>query len=810
MMISTWFFLALIVVLVVVALTVGGVALILALATRSRPRPARQSGGRSKLVPVVLGTLALLAVFFVLTVAAVLVLGWTANASLDIAYAAVLGVAVLAVLSLPTAGLVFWLMSGGRKDAPAPRREPAGPGFRLVVAAWVIGVVIITVIGLGYESSRLGFRWLGVERYEWAAHFKITAPVIAGALIFWTVLRYAWVNRRRLAASVRFAYDTPARPAAVIPAAPTPAPAAAPPARPASPPSPPAFKWPDDEQSLLRQRLLAVLLSLLIVGGLLVMFVEVVPRAGFGVSAVMLYVIAFVTVLSAIAGLLRWGFRRPAKLAGAPVVLSPAVAAADGGGEPRRSPESSRACPRCGAAIAAGAPEGLCPRCLLGDLLPEDPKHSPTTAYGPFVPPEVEEVAAFFPQLEVIRLIGQGGMGAVYLARQKALDRLVALKLINAREDDPTFAERFAREAKAMARLSHPNVVTVYESGVADSLPYLVMEYVDGVTLRDAMRTKKLTPAEALKVIPQVCDALEYAHSQGVVHRDVKPENILLDRSGKVKIADFGLAKLADPDGVSLTRTHQAMGTPHYMAPEQWERPGEVDHRADIYALGVLLYELLTGELPLGRFDPPSVKARVDARIDELVLRALAKEPDRRFQHASDVKLALARLAEVGGWVRSPTFREYKSKATFLGWPLVHVVGGRNPRTGRPKVAKGWIAIGDGAAVGGIAVAGGQAVGGVAVSGGMSFGVVALSGGIAGGVFALAGGIALALAAAAAGGMAIAGGLAVAGGFAVGTFALGGAAKGFHVLSGERQDPDFGQRLGEWVQTIWTDYLWPF
>jgi tRNA A-37 threonylcarbamoyl transferase component Bud32 len=372
-------------------------------------------------------------------------------------------------------------------------------------------------------------------------------------------------------------------------------------------------------------------------------------------------------------------------------------------------------CPKCGQPIPAGSPQGLCPRCLLqGVILPPD-RPSPTLAFvEAYVAPPVEEVAKLFPHLEVKELIGQGGMGAVYLARQTALDRLVALKLVRPRETDPTFAERFVREAKAMARLNHPHVVAVYESGAAGGLPYLVMEYVDGVTLRDAMRERKLSPAEALAIVPQICDALEYAHGQGVVHRDVKPENILLGRDGRVKIADFGLAKVTDPAGVSLTGTRQAMGTPHYMAPEQWEKPGEVDHRADIYALGVVLYELLTGELPLGRFDPPSQKIQLDIRLDEVVLRALAKEPDRRYQHASDVKTALDAIRSgAGGWVKTPTFREYRSKQAFLGLPLVHVVGGLDPLTGRPKTAKGWLAIGDARAIGGIARVGGRRGGGL-------------------------------------------------------------------------------------------------
>ena len=173
------------------------------------------------------------------------------------------------------------------------------------------------------------------------------------------------------------------------------------------------------------------------------------------------------------------------------------------------------------------------------------------------------------------------------------------------------------------------------------------MEYVDGVNLRHALRAGRLAPREALAIVPQICDALQYAHDQGVVHRDIKPENVLLDRTGRVKIADFGLAKLLGkgPDDFTLTRTQQVMGTPRYMAPEQIEKPTTVDHRADIYSLGVVLYEMLTGELPLGRFEPPSHKVQVDVRIDEVVLRTLEKEPERRYQRASQVKTELASAA---------------------------------------------------------------------------------------------------------------------------------------------------------------------
>jgi hypothetical protein len=165
------------------------------------------------------------------------------------------------------------------------------------------------------------------------------------------------------------------------------------------------------------------------------------------------------------------------------------------------------------------------------------------------------------------------------------------------------------------------------------------MEFVDGLSLRHLMKGRGLTPEEALKVVPKICESLEYAHSKGVIHRDIKPENILIDREGRVKIADFGLARLiAGNDPASqVTATHVVMGTPGYMAPEQYQSMS-VDHRADIYSLGAVFYEMLTGQLPVGRFDPPSRKIQVDVRLDEIVLKTLENEPDRRYQRAVDVK----------------------------------------------------------------------------------------------------------------------------------------------------------------------------
>jgi len=239
-------------------------------------------------------------------------------------------------------------------------------------------------------------------------------------------------------------------------------------------------------------------------------------------------------------------------------------------------------------------------------------------------------------------------MGAVYKARQPKLDRFVALKILPLRlAQEPLFAERFEREGRLLARLNHPNIVGVHDFGQAGGLYYLMMEYVDGVNLRQAFASTYFTPQQALSVIPKICEALQFAHDEGVLHRDIKPENILLDTKGRVKIADFGIAKFAGVDDkTGLTATGATIGTPHYMAPEQIERPSDVDHRADIFSLGVVFYEMLTGELPLGRFAAPSERTTaLDVRIDQVVMRALEKDRDRRQQSANEVRTQVESLS---------------------------------------------------------------------------------------------------------------------------------------------------------------------
>ena len=332
--------------------------------------------------------------------------------------------------------------------------------------------------------------------------------------------------------------------------------------------------------------------------------------------------------------------------------------------------KTMKICFGCQKPIEANAPDGLCPECLLkaglGTAVGLGPDSQAEVGQVPFVAPTPEELVKPFPQLEILGFIGQGGMGAVYKARQKALDRIVALKILPPGiGKDPAFAQRFTREAKALAKLNHPGIVTLYEFGQADGLFFFLMEFVDGVNLRHLLEAGRVSPREALAIVPQICDALQYAHDQGIVHRDIKPENILLDRQGRVKVADFGLAKLVEMDagGIpltpslspsggegapALTEAGKVMGTPQYMAPEQREHPTEVDHRADIYSLGVVFYQMLTGELPGKPIEPPSHTVRVDVRLDEVVLRALEKAPERRYQQVSQMKSAVETISQSG------------------------------------------------------------------------------------------------------------------------------------------------------------------
>ena len=261
----------------------------------------------------------------------------------------------------------------------------------------------------------------------------------------------------------------------------------------------------------------------------------------------------------------------------------------------------------------------------------------------------------------VAGVLGRGAMGVVYLGHDVAIDRQVAIKTIHRRllsgGDGAEWLERFRREVRAAGRCLHPNIVTVFEYGEEDGAPYIVMEYIQGRELRDYLKDRQPLPlANAVAVIVQVLQALGHAHAHGVVHRDIKPGNIILLSDGQVKVTDFGIARMETVSG--MTQVGMTVGTPGYMAPEQF-RGAEADRRADLYATGVVLFELLTGSRPFtGRGaselmyqvlnEPPRkatlLNSRLPPELDDVLAKALTKAPDERFQEAGEFIAALESL----------------------------------------------------------------------------------------------------------------------------------------------------------------------
>jgi predicted Ser/Thr protein kinase len=283
---------------------------------------------------------------------------------------------------------------------------------------------------------------------------------------------------------------------------------------------------------------------------------------------------------------------------------------------------------------------------------PSPEPEGPPLALGPFQPPSIEELNELIPAYDFLEFLDRGGMGAVYRARQRSLDRIVAVKLLPIiMGNRKAFADRFKREARALALLNHPNIVSVYDFGEAPGgCLYYVMEYVKGTNLRQLMRAGHTTSRKLLSIAMQVCEALQFAHMHGVVHRDVKPANVLIDDRGHVKVADFGLAKVLGPSSAAqLTGASDALGTPEYMAPEVLTHQHEVDHRVDIYSLGVMLYEMLTGHVPRGAWEPPSRSAGADARFDDIVSRAMQTDPHKRFQNMGELSTMMKQLVQASG-----------------------------------------------------------------------------------------------------------------------------------------------------------------
>jgi serine/threonine-protein kinase len=271
--------------------------------------------------------------------------------------------------------------------------------------------------------------------------------------------------------------------------------------------------------------------------------------------------------------------------------------------------------------------------------------------------------------------LGRGGMGAVYLAEQPGLGREVAIKeLIQSATADPVALKRFLQEAQVMARTSHPNLVQVHDLELIGDSNYIVLEFVRGKSLREWLVRGPMSPPQVFAVMHGVLQALDYAHKHAVVHRDMKPENVLLSDEGMVKVADFGIARLTDDTGVggTATKTGTTVGTPQYMSPEQ-VASSKVDGRSDLYSAGIMFYELVVGQPPFtateadGPFTlmakhvqappkPPSVhRPGLDTELEAAILKSLAKRPEDRFQTGQEFDEAIARIADrlYPGWRRS-------------------------------------------------------------------------------------------------------------------------------------------------------------
>jgi serine/threonine protein kinase len=292
------------------------------------------------------------------------------------------------------------------------------------------------------------------------------------------------------------------------------------------------------------------------------------------------------------------------------------------------------------------------PKSDMTDPSAPDSPPPPSDGSSNWVPPSPEALAAELPGYTVEKLLGQGGMGAVYKGVQTSLDRQVAIKILSDRvgREDHNYAERFRNEARVMARLLHPAIVTVFDFGeTPGGQLYFVMEYVDGTDVRRLIASQgRLSAEHALAIAAHVSDALSAAHALGIVHRDIKPANVLITSRGQVKVADFGLAKIAEPGDPGLTKTGYTLGTLDFMPPEALTLGVEVDARADLYAVGVMLYQMLTGELPRGAWKVPSEKVPgLDPRFDAIVEKAMQGEPDDRYQSGPDLRRDLDEILTV-------------------------------------------------------------------------------------------------------------------------------------------------------------------
>lgn len=301
--------------------------------------------------------------------------------------------------------------------------------------------------------------------------------------------------------------------------------------------------------------------------------------------------------------------------------------------------------------------------------------------------PSLAAVQRRFPEWELREIVGRGGMASVYKAWDPKLERYLAIKVLDeSLAEQPDFAERFAREARTLVGLQHPNVLRPLDYGEREGLYFIVTEYFAGGNLAQHLKEGQLPADRALSLIREIGGALAYAHEQGLVHRDLKPSNILIDEAGHACLADFGIVHLLGErqETLALTRTQQSLGTPHYVAPEMLHGDAEVDARGDIYALGVTAYEMLTGRLPLGRFEPPSKLTAVGPAVDDAIDRCLRPDPTDRWRSVGGFLEALD--DRVRAQAQEPIFpRAWKwGLLCLVGLAVVEIVGvGLRVKTGR-------------------------------------------------------------------------------------------------------------------------------
>ena len=322
-------------------------------------------------------------------------------------------------------------------------------------------------------------------------------------------------------------------------------------------------------------------------------------------------------------------------------------------------------CNVCGEPLSGESFGGTCQGCLM---VTRD-----TKVWNPVDPPDAAAVDQKLDRFEIGTLLGAGALGAVYTATDKLLKREVAIKVIADNPENPEFAARFEREATAMASLTHPNIVAMHDYGTEGDLHYLVMERMGGSLEGEMGEERKIPQERALGIARQLCRGLAFAHSKGIVHRDIKPGNILMDREGNAKLSDFGLAKGVASDEfaqVALTQTRMALGTPLYMAPEQADGARGVDRRADIYSVAAVLFETLTGETAKDRSKAVSDYSRVPGRLAAALDRALQPKPEQRYERIEDFARMLEAAPESSrpNWWRAATFATIVVGFTAVAW----------------------------------------------------------------------------------------------------------------------------------------------